>query len=311
MHRIDGDGDLPGQVHAAFKIVLVEGGGNGAGLRQDLLGKRIRQAKSADDRQSIDPRLAARAENFDDDPFPSVLRRWKTEHFNDDLVLRLCPLGPRIADVNAVAEYRAIDAHVTLSFALEIGADELVGGAFEDLHDLAGRAQVRPARLLFDPDQDLIAGGGIADGVLRDVDFLADGAIDRMGPDEAEAAFVFAKDAAGRAMRRHRPHRLVLADLEAALLDKSFEEPAKIRIVSGRHAQLAGQALGFERLIIFPGQGGQDLLREFFHSAILRSPDKGWRASRDKRFRRDARHSHYFLMVRSSVSPFLKVCFFE
>src|SRR5439155_10966725 len=118
-------------------------------------------------------RLAARPEDFGDDPFAAVLRRREAEHLEDDLVVRPGAFGARVADVNAVTEYRAVHANVALAFALEIGADKLAGRALEDADDLTHRVKVGPVRLTQDADQDLVAGGRVERIVLADVNFRA------------------------------------------------------------------------------------------------------------------------------------------
>ena len=62
----------------------------------------------------------------------------KAKHLDDNLVVRLHSLGAGIADVHAVTEYGAIDTDIALAVALEIGADELMRGPLQHLHDLAG-----------------------------------------------------------------------------------------------------------------------------------------------------------------------------
>src|SRR5207253_6592958 len=65
---------------------------------------------------------------------------------------------------------------LTLAIALEVGADELAGGAFEDLHHLALGAEAGLIRLVRDADEDGVAGGGVLGLALGDEDFRADGA---------------------------------------------------------------------------------------------------------------------------------------
>ena len=79
----------------------------------------------------------------------------------------LGPLGAGIADEDAVAEDGAVDADVALAVALEVGADELARGPFEDLDDGAGRLAVARSRLAAYADQDLVAGGGVGGWLLR------------------------------------------------------------------------------------------------------------------------------------------------
>ena len=141
------------------------------------------------------PTLAVRPEHFGDDRFAAIFRRGEAQHLDDDLVVRLGPLGARIADENAMAEDGAIDADEELAVAREVGADELAGGPFEHLDDLPlGPAVVDLARWP-NAHQDDIAGGGIADRLLGDEDFGELVPFLGIGADEAEAGGRLAEDA--------------------------------------------------------------------------------------------------------------------
>ncbi len=69
--------------------------------------------------------MAARPKHFRNDALAAILGRGETQDFDHDLVFGLCALGAGIANVNAVAEDRAIDADVALFIPFEIDADEL------------------------------------------------------------------------------------------------------------------------------------------------------------------------------------------
>src|SRR5207244_447687 len=141
-------------------------------------------------------------------------------------VLRPGALGSRIADVNAVAEHRAVDAHVAVAFTFEISADELVRGSFDHLRDLARGTEMSPLRVAFDAHEDGVSRGRIADGVFRNVDLGTDRAVDGVRPDEPEAGLILAKGPGYGAVRRDLPDSLVLADVDAALPAQVLEHPA-------------------------------------------------------------------------------------
>ena len=66
-----------------------------------------------------------------------------------------------IADVDAVAENSAIDAHQSLAVALEIGADELPRRSFENANNLAGGEQSGRLGLRVRAHEHGVAGGGV------------------------------------------------------------------------------------------------------------------------------------------------------
>ena len=85
---------------------------------------------------------AARPQDLRDHPLAALLSRRKADHLEDYLVLRLGALRTGIADVDAVAKDGAVDADQPLAIALEIGADELLGGSLQDSDDFAARAEI-------------------------------------------------------------------------------------------------------------------------------------------------------------------------
>ena len=131
--RVDRDCQPIGEVFAAGGDFFLEAGPHLPSLFQDIFGKGVGQAEGADDRQGIDAGLTMDAKSFDDDGFAAFFERGKAYHLDNDLVVGLDPLGAGIADDNAMAENRAIDADITLAVAREVGADELAGGAFRGL----------------------------------------------------------------------------------------------------------------------------------------------------------------------------------
>src|SRR5262249_19559770 len=159
----------------------------------------------------------------------------------------------------------AVHADVALAVALEVGADELARRPLEDLDDPARRAKTGTVRLLRDLDEDLVAGGGVEGVILTDEDFRPGPAVDGVRADEAEAGRRPAVDADGGAVRRRGADGLVLAQLDAALADQVFERPAEVAVFPLRNAQLTGQRLRLDRLVVPPRDGGQDLVFEFGH----------------------------------------------
>ena len=95
--------------------------------------------------------------------------------------------------------------------ALEISADKLAGGPFEDLQDFAGRAKVGAARLAGDADQHFIAGGGVEGVAFADQDVRAELAVDGVRPDEAEASGCTPEAAGNGTVGFGRANRLVFA----------------------------------------------------------------------------------------------------
>ena len=157
VHRVDGDGQVGREVLAVGEVRFIERRGGGAGLLQSVVGELVGQVELADDRQRIHAGLAARAEDFSDDAFAAALRAGETQHLEHDFVFGLGALGAGIADVDRVGEDGAVDADIAVALALEVSADELARGAFEDLHDLAARSESAAAGLAADLDQHFVA----------------------------------------------------------------------------------------------------------------------------------------------------------
>ena len=67
------------------------------------------------------------AEHFDDHPLAVAGVRREADHLEDDLVVRLRPLGAGVADVDRVGEDRAVDLDDPHAGLLEVRADEPVG----------------------------------------------------------------------------------------------------------------------------------------------------------------------------------------
>ena len=123
--RVDGHHEIVREVLPAAQVVFAEGQSRQSCLFQGFIREHVGQVEGADDRQGIHAGLAVRPKNFDDDTLAAVIRTGKTQHFEDNFVVRLRPLGARIADKDAVAEDGAIDPDETLAFALEVSADEM------------------------------------------------------------------------------------------------------------------------------------------------------------------------------------------
>ena len=78
-----------------------------------------------------------RAEHFGDHALAVVSVGGKADHLDDDLVVAAGVLGAGIAQQDRLGEGHAVDADVGLAVLLEVGADELMGVALDDLDDLA------------------------------------------------------------------------------------------------------------------------------------------------------------------------------
>src|SRR5262249_20756532 len=218
--RAGGDWRVGGKILAAVEVALPKLRGSLTGFFEHLCRERVRQAEPPNDRKRVHARLAARPEHFRQYALAPVFRRGETEHLEDDLVLRSSALGPRIADEDAVAENRAIDADVSLTIALEIRADELPRGSFQHLEDFTARTEVAAVGLADDAHEHLVTGGGVLGVFGPDEDFRAGLAVDDMGPNEAEAVRRPPEDAGHGAVRLGRADRVVLPELEALLLDQ-------------------------------------------------------------------------------------------
>src|SRR5262249_49755392 len=138
----------------------------------------------------------------------------------------------------------------------EVGADKRTGGAFDDLNDLAARSESAAAGLAHDADEDLVAAGGIEDVFLRDKDLRSNLAVDGVRPDEAEAAARFAKDAVCGAVWRRLPHRVVLAELHAALLEQCAEHVAEMSVLTTHDPEFSGQGFRLEWSVRAPADRG-------------------------------------------------------
>ncbi len=114
---------------------LVESLGLVAGIVEDGLVECVGDVECADDRQGIDARLAAPAEDLGDDPLAFQVGRGVSDDLDGHLVAGLGPLGPGVADVDWVVERRAVDPDEAGAAFLEIRADEDPRGPRQDLDD--------------------------------------------------------------------------------------------------------------------------------------------------------------------------------
>ncbi len=140
--RVDGDDRVLREVFAAVEVSFVKRLGRLPRFLKGRLGKHVGEAERADDREGVDAGLAIRPQHLDDNAFATVFRAGKAQHLEDDLVVRLRPLGARVADKDTVTEDGAVDADEAFSLALEVGADEMARGPLEDTEDAAGRRRV-------------------------------------------------------------------------------------------------------------------------------------------------------------------------
>ena len=74
--------------------------------------------------------------------------------------------APGSPTADRLREERAVDLHEGRAGRLEVGADELVRLALDDLDDLALGIRAARSRFLLQPHQHRVAGGGVA-GVAR------------------------------------------------------------------------------------------------------------------------------------------------
>ena len=233
VHGVDGDNEFAGEVLSAGKIVLAKAGRRLACLLLDLVGKLVGQAEGADDRQRIDAGLAVRPEYFGDDALAAFFLRREAQHVQNDLVAGPGSPGSGVADADAVAEDRAIDADEGLTIALVIGADELARGPLQHLDDLAVGADVGQPRAPHDAHQHFVAGGGVAGVFGADADLGAGAALDEVRPDVARAGGRFAEDAGDGRVAGRGADGVVLARFDAALLEQIAQRPAEVGVLFG------------------------------------------------------------------------------
>ena len=239
----------------------------GPRLFQGMLRKLVRQPESADDRQRVHPWFGSRTEDLGDDALaPLVFGAGKAQHLENDFIFPAGLLGPGIAHVNAVAEDRAVHAHKPLAIPLEVGADELPGGPLQHLQDFSRGGKVRPIRFAGDSSQHLIPGRGIQGMPFGNEHFLADGAVDGMGPDETASRGVPPVHPRDCSVGKSRPHGMVLADFDPFLPDQGAQALTEIPIAGCGNPQLARQRLGLEGLVSLARQRGQDLFFDIGHA---------------------------------------------
>src|SRR5207248_3214118 len=95
-----------------------------------------------------------------------------------------------------------------------------------------------------------------------------DVAIDGMRADEAVAGRRLVEGPGNGAGRLCGANGVVLACDDAALLEQVAQRSAEVSVLLRRHAELARQGLGLERLIALPRDGDQDLLSKVGHDRI-------------------------------------------
>ena len=123
-------------------------------------------------RQRVDTRLPALAEDLGDDPLAFEIGRRVAHDLERDLVAGPGPLGPGIADRDRLVEGRAVDLDEAGVAGLEVGPDEDARGPRQDLDDPAFGVHPVAPRPPGDLDGDLVAAGGVARGLGRDVDLV-------------------------------------------------------------------------------------------------------------------------------------------
>src|SRR5258707_10155592 len=210
IHGVNSDDDFLGEILAAVQVVFAKGLALVAGLLFGIFGELVGKVEGANDRECVHAGLAAGAEDFGDDALAAILRRREADHLEDDLVVRLGPLRAGVADVDAVAEDRAIHAYQSLAVALVVGADEVAAGALQHADDRTRRVDVGAVGLAREADEDGVAGGGVEAFAFGNADFGAGLALDQMGPDVAGARRGAAERAGDGAVGRDRADGVVL-----------------------------------------------------------------------------------------------------
>src|SRR5262249_51639171 len=141
-------------------------------------------------------------------------------HLEDHLIVGPGPLRTGVADVDAVGEHGAVDAHEAVAVALEVGADELPGGPLQDPDDPPGRAEGGLVGLARDAHQDGVAGGGVQGVALADADLRPGAPVGGVGPDVADPGAGAAVGPGDGAVGRGLADGLVLAQLDAAFAEQ-------------------------------------------------------------------------------------------
>ena len=159
-----------GQIETPLEARLIELFGLLAGLVERGLGKGISQAEFVDDRERVDARRSSGTEDLREHSLPRLDMRREAEHFDNHLVVRSGALRAWVAHEDRLAERSAVDLDVSLSVALQIGADKLPGRPREHLLDDAAALARVPAGA-GQPHQHLVAGMRVAHIGRRDEDF--------------------------------------------------------------------------------------------------------------------------------------------
>ena len=265
VHGVDGDDGRAGEVLAAVEIFLIETVRRCPGFLEHVLGEGVGQTELADDGQGIDAGLSARSEYLRNDRLAAgILLRRKAQHLDDHLVVGPHATGAGVADVDAVAENRAVHADVSLAFALEVGPHELTGRPLQHLQDDPSGSDLAAA-LVAQLDQDLVARDRIESVVRADGDLGTCLAINQMGPHKAESGAGTPKGPGDGPQLAGEANGLVLADVQSSLANQFAQAAAKVAVLLLRDTQLAGQGLGFERRVRLSADGGQDLFGKVGH----------------------------------------------
>ncbi len=159
-------------------------------------GNSRREVELADDALEFDFGFAFAAEDFGDDALGELVALRIFEDFEDDFVVLRAVFGGDVADFDGGFEDVAIGDDDPAAVLFGEGADDFVGGAFEDFDDSAGDI-FAIARVVFFADDDLggdvVAGDGIE--VFAGGDEEVAVGVGFVGDDEAEAAGGLAEDA--------------------------------------------------------------------------------------------------------------------
>ncbi len=160
--RIDRNHHFAGQIGPLGRNRLVELFGFDPRFFQRVGRKRLGQIEFANDRQRVDARRAARAEDFGDHAFAVLIVGRKADHFQHDFVVGPGRLRAGIAHQDRPREWFAVDLHIGHAGRFEVGADKLPRAALDDLDDLAFGIRPRAGAARLQPQQHRVAARSIA-----------------------------------------------------------------------------------------------------------------------------------------------------
>ena len=264
---VDGDDERLAEVEAALVFGDGDFFGNAGHLGQCRLGKMSREMIFADDGQDIDAGGVGLAEHLDDFALRVDVARRPFDQFNDHLVTDLRVQGRFGVDV--VGHARIVGDDIVNVTTLLKRADGGFAGPLQNANHPAGRfvgrLEFRPVTM--QPDDHLVAMHGdpgifsrnIHVGLRLGADSRFGG---RIGSHKREAVLV-ELDRAHDEIGILRENETVRADADdLAPVQHLSQHPAKIAPFAGVLAQLAGQFIAAERVIIRRGEKRLDFLAD-------------------------------------------------